>query len=207
MFSNPGRVLGLSFLVGFGVVAVSDLFFPWQIHLQRDPDVALINLSIGRFRLYGALQFGTATAIGVGVWRAIEVGLLARWLGLRPVGERRRAAVFAAAMVSLGLGFGWCVSPRIEYHVSWCFLLYAASFASVALVGSRHQVAAFAVVSWVGTVAEVLVLDPRIGWWTFTQPDLFGRVPAWEPMVWGWAGVVMHHLTRGFAAPAAAVLP
>jgi hypothetical protein len=203
VFSNLGRILGVSFLVGFAVVAASDLLFPWQAHLQRDPNVALINLSIGRFRLYGTLQFAAATAIGVVLWRAIEVCLLARWLGPRPAGERRRDAVLAAVLVGLGLGFGWCVSPRIELHASWCFLLYAASFAAVALAGSRHQVAAFALVGWLGTLAEVLVLDPRIGWWTFTQPDLFGRVPAWEPMVWGWSGVVIHHLARGFTAPSA----
>jgi hypothetical protein len=196
-------VLAVSFLVGFGVVAASDLLFPWQLHLRRNPDVELINLSLGRFRLYGALQFGAATAVIVGLWRAFEVGLLARWLGPRPAGERRRDAIVAAALVGLGLGFGWCVSPRIEHHASWCFLLHAASFAAVALAGSRHQVAAFVVVGWAGTFAEVVVLDPRIGWWTFTQPDLFGRVPAWEPMVWGWAGVVVHHLARGFAPPAA----
>jgi hypothetical protein len=196
-------VLGFAFLLGFGAVAASDLIFPWQLHLRRDPDVALINLSLGRFRLYGALQFGAATVLGVALWRAFEVGLLARWLGPRPAGERRRDAVIATVLVCLGLGFGWCVSPRIEHHASWCFLLYAASFAAVALAGSRYQVAAFVGIGWVGTLAEVLVLDPQIGWWTFTQPDLFGRVPAWEPMVWGWAGVVIHHLARGFAAPAA----
>lgn len=67
MFINPGRVLGFAFLVGFGVVAASDLLFPWpwQLHLRRDPDVALINLSLGRFRLDGALQFGAASAFGV----------------------------------------------------------------------------------------------------------------------------------------------
>lgn len=205
MFGKANRVLAVSFVVGFGVVAVSDLAFPWQAHLLRDPGVTLINLSIGRFRLYGALQFGAATVIGVVLWRAIEVFALARWLGPRSAGEHRRDAVVTAALVGLGLGFGWCVSPRIADHTSWCFLLYAASFAAVALVGSRYQIAAFAIVGWLGTVAELVVLDPRIGWWTFTQPDLFGRVPAWEPMVWGWAGVVMHHLARGFAAPAAAV--
>src|SRR5437762_6658914 len=109
VFSNPGRVLGISFLVGIGVLAASDLLFPWQLHLRRDPEVALINLSIGRFRLYGVLQFGAATAIGVVLWRAIEVGLLARWLGRRPARERRRDAVIAAALVGFGLGFGWCV--------------------------------------------------------------------------------------------------
>lgn len=201
MLNHSSRVLGVSFLAGFAVVGASDLLFPWQAHLHRDPGVALIHLSIGRFRLYGTLQFAVATAIGVVLWRAIEVYLLTRWLGPRPDGERRRDAILAAVLVSLGLGFGWCVSPRIEDHASWCFVLYAASFTAVSLTGSRHQVAAFAVIGWLGTLAEVLVLDPRIGWWTFTQPDLFGRVPAWEPMVWGWAGVVIHHLARGFTAP------
>lgn len=186
-------MIGLaSFGVGFGVNAVLDNLFTCQCHLIRNPDVPLINLRIGAFRLYGPLQFGIGTMLAVVLWRAID-----GWL--RPaLDEPRRdgpaGTVFALAMVVVGLRLGWCEYPHMTHYLTWSIASYAVSLGFVGLAWSRRRLAAFLVMSLLGVGAELLALDPSIGYWRFVQPDLFGRVPAWELFVYGWAGIVVHHL-------------
>lgn len=189
------RTLGAAFAIGFGVIHLCDrLLLPREgvLHLVRAPGVAAIHSP-----WYGPLQFGVASVICVALWRVIDRRLLTALLPVEA--ERLRpgvVAVVAVALSACGLGLGWRVLLDVEHPVSWSFVLLAGSLGAVGLVLTRRQLAAFVVIAALGTAAEWIVLDPRIGLWTFRQPDLFGRVPAWEPFVYGWAGIVYEALAR-----------
>jgi hypothetical protein len=192
---SASLTLLMAFATGFAVVKASDLVFLVNgrgPHIVKNPAVGLIQSA-----WYGSFQFGVVAAAGTAIWYAFERQVLRRFLPPEPPVRPLAVGGVAVALVGLGLGMGWRLMLVLHDHVSWCFLLYGTALFLVALLLRKRDLLAFFVFSLAGSVGEWFVLNPSIGWWTFSQTDLFGRVPAWEPFVYGWAGIVCGLFAEG----------
>lgn len=160
------------------------------------------------FTIFGAQRY-LIDVLGVGPWRwpifvPVQMGLAAMlalfaWdraaRALRLDGDRPVALPIAIAGVAVSLGLQLALLES-SWRVSIYALLGAASVAAVALTSGRRAVIAYTLVGIAGSAAEWILLDPRIGYWEFTNRDLFDRLPAWEPVAYGWIGVAVDTLSR-----------
>jgi len=109
--------------------------------------------------------------------------------------NKKAALILSLASVCVG----YLIPGIIQQWVFQSSLYIVATGASLALslvlLGPKSALA-FLTVAFIGPCFEWFALDPAVGYWQFSYPDLFGRVPAWELCVYGWGGVFIEQLSQ-----------
>jgi hypothetical protein len=105
-------------------------------------------------------------------------------------------AIVAVSLVMVVIGYvsSWILLES-DRQISLYVVMVLASLIYLTLFHSKQQILAFILIGISGVLVEWILLDPDIGYYEFRHADLFGRVPAWEPFVYGWAGLFIHELS------------
>lgn len=142
---------------------------------------------------YVPLQMGLVGVSALFLWGRL-LPALTRSFGAGPALQSPpRTVVFPMAMLLLCLAMSFLFLDH-PWHASVFVLFLMLSLGLLAALGNRLEQVAFLVVGLSGGLAEWLLLSPGVDYWQFHHREFFSRLPAWEPSVYGWIGVVVHRL-------------
>lgn len=193
MASSRGRAL-LAFAIGFVVFGGLDSLYTWaggQSYSAR-----LAPVSVHGWPVYVPFQMGLAALVVLAGWSRLSRGL-PEALRREPLTTsspwRAIGASLAPLVFGLALAFVLLDHPA---HGSAFVALTMLSVLALAIGARRIELVAFALVGIAGPAAEWALLDPRLDYWRFVHTELFERLPAWEPFVYGWVGVTIHRISE-----------
>ncbi|MBN2161129.1 MAG: hypothetical protein JW807_17210 [Spirochaetes bacterium] len=189
------KPLLLAFCAGVCVIGPLDFYHAW-LGVERY-FIRHFTVTEVKWPVFLPLQMGLAGAAALVLWALFRMYVVDEFLGEEResrVNDRVTAIICVVMVAGAYLASAALMGDTVR-QTGFFFTLYTASLLFVLLTMSGQHAAAFVVVAFAGTIIETLLLAPAVGYYEFEHRELFGRVPAWLPLAYGWAGIFLHRIS------------